>query len=204
MKKNALLKQMEFFDEMSKNDLTPNQYYLLCCIRDGVSSLLINTHLEVRNLNNKDWLMQDDKSAIGYKLAPKAHTLIDQLESLFKIKKKATTKQLLKSGYKENIQAYREMFPNQKLPSGKAARSAAGNLEKAFRWFFENFDYEWEVILKATAVYINEHQKNNYLYMRTSQYFIRKDNLSDLADICDNILSGGYQEEKKLYSVKVV
>ncbi len=203
MSKKNLLKQMEFFDEMSKHQLTPNQYYLLCCVRDGISSLLINTHLEIRNLKSKDWITQEE-SVSKYKLTPKAYTLIDQLETLFRVNKKKTTKQLLGDSFKNNIVSYREMFPNQKLPSGKAARSAVGNLEKAFRWFFENFDYSWEVILQATAVYINEHQKNNYLYMRTSQYFIRKDNLSDLADICDNILSGGYQEEKKLYSVKVV
>lgn len=195
---------MEFFDEMSKSELTPNQYYLLCCIRDSVSSLLINTHLEIRNLKSKGWLTQENEHIHEYKLTPKAYTLVDQLEMLFRINKKKTNKQLLGDTFKANIVSYREMFPNQKLPSGKAARSAVGNLEKAFRWFFENFDYEWKTILDATAVYINEHQKNNYLYMRTSQYFIRKDNLSDLADICDNILSGGYQEEKKLYSVKVV
>ena len=40
--------------------------------------------------------------------------------------------------------------------------------------------------------------------MRTSQYFIRKDNLSDLADLCENILNGGYEEEKKTIKVKVV
>lgn len=197
---------MEFFDEMSKNDLSPNQYYILCCIRDGVSCLVVNSQLELRILKSKDWITQAEvkKNVHEYKLTPKAYTLIDQLETLFRINKKKTNKQLLGDSFKNNIVSYREMFPNQKLPSGKAARSAVGNLEKAFRWFFENFDYSWEVILQATAVYINEHQKNNYLYMRTSQYFIRKDNLSDLADICDNILSGGYQEEKKLYSVKVV
>jgi hypothetical protein len=40
--------------------------------------------------------------------------------------------------------------------------------------------------------------------MRTSQYFIRKDNLSDLADFCEIMITDGYKEEKKLHSVKVV
>lgn len=203
MKKN-LLKQMEFFDEMSKRELSPNQYYLMCCIRDSVSPLKINTHLELRNLVSKGWLTQENPKVHEYKLTPKAYTLIDQLEKLFKINKRKTNKQLLGDKFKENIATYREMFPNQKLPSGKAARSAVGNLEKAFRWFFENFDYDWKIIFDATAIYINEHQKNNYLYMRTSQYFIRKDNLSDLADLCDNVISGGYEEEKRIHSIKVV
>ena len=102
----------------------------------------------------------------------------------------------MKDKFEQNIKAYNEMFPNQKLPSGKAARSAPGNLEKNFRWFFDNFKYDWELVLQATGVYINEHQKNNYLYMRTSQYFIKKDGLSDLADLCENIINGGYDDTK--------
>tara|TARA_R110002020_G_scaffold29571_10_gene93232 strand:- start:98 stop:694 length:597 start_codon:yes stop_codon:yes gene_type:complete len=198
MKKNKMLKQMEMFDEMSINKLSPNQYYLLCCIRDSISPLKINMHLELRSLIAEDWLTPENK------LTPKAHTLIGKIEKLFTIQKKKTSRALMKDNFMENIKAYKEMFPNQKLPSGKAARSANGNLEKAFRWFFDNFEYTWETILKATATYINEHQKNNYLYMRTSQYFIRKDNLSDLADLCENILTGGYEEEVKKIKVKVV
>lgn len=198
MKKTDLLKQMEMFDEMSVHKLSPNQYYLLCCIRDSISPLKINMHLELRSLLADGWLTSDNK------LTPKAHTLIDKIEKLFSIQKRKTSRALMKDQFEQNIKAYKDMFPNQKLPSGKAARSATGNLEKAFRWFFENFEYDWDIVLKATAVYINEHQKNNYLYMRTSQYFIRKDNLSDLADLCDNLLSGGYEEEEKRIKVKVV
>ena len=197
-KKLSLLKQMEMFDEMSVHKLSPNQYYLLCCIRDSVSPLRINMHLEIRSLVADGWLTADNK------LTPKSHTLIDKLEKLFSIQKRKTSRALMKDQFEKNIKLYSEMFPNQKLPSGKAARSAPGNLEKNFRWFFDNFNYEWELILQATAVYINEHQKNNYLYMRTSQYFIRKDNLSDLADLCENILNGGYEEEQKSIKVKVV
>ena len=70
MKKN-LLKQMEFFDEMSKRELSPNQYYLMCCIRDSVSPLKINTHLELRNLVSKGWLTQENPKVHEYKLTPK-------------------------------------------------------------------------------------------------------------------------------------
>ncbi len=40
--------------------------------------------------------------------------------------------------------------------------------------------------------------------MRTSQYFIRKDNLSDLADMCENIKNGGYKEQEHIIKTKVV
>ena len=106
--------------------------------------------------------------------------------------------------YKENIEVYKKMFPNMRLPSGKAARSAFGNLEKNFRWFFENYTYTWQIILKATAFYVSEHETKGWKYMRTSQYFIRKDSLSDLADFCEIVQSSGYDEDNKLKSVKVV
>lgn len=198
MAQKKLLLQMEMFDEMSRYNLSPNQYYLLCCIRDSVTPLKINMHLELRNLVSNEWLTKDNK------LTPKSITLIDKLEKLFSIQKKKTSSQLMGKGYKENVTKYKEMFPNIKLPTGKAARSAAGNLEKTFRWFFENFDYSWDTIFSATAHYINKYQKVEWAYMRTSQYFIRKDNISDLADYCDIVLTGGDDEEIRRHATKVV
>lgn len=189
---------MEMFDEMSRHGLSPNQYYLLCCIKDSVTPLKINMHLELRNLVSNQWITSDNK------LLPKSISLIDSIEKLFSIQKKKTSNILMGKGYKDNISKYREMFPNIKLPNGKAARSAVGNLEKAFRWFFENFEYDWDTVFKATAHYINKYQKDQWNYMRTSQYFIRKDNLSDLADYCDIILTGGDNDEERRHSVKVV
>ena len=55
-----LLKQMEFFNEMSMSELSPNQYYVLCCMRDSVSPLKINLHLELRNLLTREWITKDN------------------------------------------------------------------------------------------------------------------------------------------------
>lgn len=198
-KKNELLKQMEMFDEMSVESLTPNQYYLLCCMRDSITPLKINLHLELRNLISNGWVKEDRT------LAPKSYTLIGKIERLFVIQKTKTSNQLMTKGFKENIKKYREMFPNIKLPSGKASRSAVGNLEKAFRWFFENHNYTWPEIFEATAYYINEQEDNNWKFTRTSQYFIRKDHLSDLADYCEMIKTGGDKDsEGPTFTINVV
>ena len=189
---------MEMFDEMSAHGLSPNQYYLLCCMRDSMSPLKINLHLEHRALLANKWITENNK------LTPKAVTLVDKLERLFSLKKAMTSNQLLGQGFKENIIKYVEMFPNIKLDSGKAARSAYGNLEKNFRWFFENHSYSWELIFRATAKYVNEKQKVNWKFMRTSQYFIRKNQLSDLADYCEMIRTGGDQEPETRHTIKVV
>jgi len=196
--KRKMLQQMEMFDEMTTAGLTPNQYYLLCCIRDSVTPLKMNMHLELRNLKHNAWINSENK------LSPQAMTMIDQLEKLFKINKRKTSSHLMTDDFKLNIVKYKEMFPNIKLPSGKAARSASGNLEKNFRWFFENYDFKWSLIFEATARYCNEHQNNNWKFMRTSQYFIRKDSLSDLADYCEMVATGGDDEVKPTHEVKVV
>jgi hypothetical protein len=195
---SKLLQQMELFDEISVAGLSPNQFYLLCCIHDSITPLRINLHLELRYLINEGWLTKENQ------LAPKSTDLIQKIETYFSLKKKRTSKQLMGEEFSKNILKYREMFPNKKLPSGKAARCSPGNLEKAFRWFFENYNYSWDIIFKATAHYVNTQQKSGDKYMRTSQYFIRKDDLSDLANVCDAIEHNGLQEEKNSLNVKVV
>jgi hypothetical protein len=205
-KQKKILKQMKIFDAVTKEGLAPNSYYVLCSIRESVLPSEINIHRELKSLVEHEWIKENDESAIGapYSLTPKAVTLIDKLEKLFILKKSLTSSQLMGEDAKANITKYNEMFPNVKLPTGKAARAAYGNLEKNFRWFFENHKYEWDVIFKATAQYVNEYQQNNYKFMRTSQYFIRKNHLSDLADRCENLNTGGDQVIATRHATKVV
>ena len=56
--------------------------------------------------------------------------------------------------------------------------------------------------------YIEEYKLKNYEYMRTSQYFIRKQNAdksfeSDLATYCD-MLNEGSSDEENIFKEKVV
>lgn len=205
-KNNLLLNQMELFDLITSSKLTPNQYYILCCMYDSVTPIRMNFKLELKSLIEDKWLsVKADK----YTLEPKSHTLIKKIEKLFKIQKKKTSIQLMNSNYKENILAFKMIFPNIKLPSGRAARSATKNLETAFRWFFENHEYSWETILKATNKYVDEYEIDNK-YMSCSLYFIRKqisgtkDFMSKLADYCDFVESGGDENNKPIFSQKVV
>ena len=95
----------------------------------------------------------------------------------------------------QKIQEYVEIFPNRKLSSGKYARVNPKNLETSFRWFFETYNYNWDMIITATEKYVDEYSIRNYEYMRTAQYFLRKQTLdkafdSELATYCDLINSG--------------
>lgn len=201
MQSKTNMDMMEMFDIISKHELTPNQFYLLYCIRENIGSLHINIHQELRTLEAMGWLK--DK-----KLTLKAEPLLQQVESFFKVQKKKTTEQVLGNGHSEYIEQYLLLFPKIKLPSGKAARSDKRNIETAFKWFFENYSYSWETIIKASAYYVDEFEKKGYLYMQTSQYFIRKQSSdkswgSELANWCSIIEDGG-PEIPDHFSEKVV
>ncbi len=208
MKNNVLLKQMELFDMITSAKLTPNQYYLLCCMHDSVTPIRMNLRLELKSLIEDKWVTNKDVEH-GYVLAPKSVTLIKKVERLFKIQKSKTSAQLMNKNYKENILAFRNIFPNEKLPSGRAARSAIGNLETCFRWFFDNHEYDWPTILLATELYVSEFDYDKK-YMTCSQYFVRKQPagtnsfISKLADYCEFIKSGGEVVKKATFSTKVV
>lgn len=210
MKKKTDSSMMEMFNIMIREKVTPNEFYMLYSIKHGISPLFINIHQELRSVINKD-LVKDTTDAKGfaYELKPKAHSLIDQVEMYFNIEKKKTAKQLMGDDYQKNIEEYIKLFPAIKLPSGKYARSDKKNLESAFRWFTSTYDYSWDTILKATAAYIDEYERNNFMYMQTSQYFIRKQQpdkswSSELANVCARIESGDTEPDTNFFSEKVV
>jgi hypothetical protein len=63
-------------------------------------------------------------------------------------------------------------------------------------------------VFKATDFYISEYRKNDYLYMKTSQYFISKQDKhkvkhSELADYCD-MIKDGVEKDDDFFQEKVV
>jgi len=192
---------------ISQRGLSPNQLYLLYSMRTGIATSHINIHLELRALESGGWLKNQESSKVPI-LSPEAVALVDQVESFFKVSKKKTDNLVMGEGYKENIEKYLEIFPKIKLPSGKAARSDKKNVETAFKWFFETHEYSWDSVLKATEAYVSDYETRRYLYMQTSQYFIRKQQgdktwNSELANWCA-IVEGGVVEQRPHFSEKVV
>ena len=205
-KKNTQLKQMEMFDIITKEGLTPNQYYVLCSMKDSVSPARVNLSNELRALSEKGWVdVMENRTC---KLNTKSYPLIQKMEKFFKLQKKKTSMQLMGVEHMKHIEEYREIFPAKKLPSGKFARVSVSNLENAFRWFFENHEYSWDIILQATAKYIDEYERKNYLYMQTSQYFVRKQQAdktwgSELTNWCSALENGDSEEEGPRFQDKV-
>ena len=160
----------EMFKILIRNNLPPNRFYMLWSVKEGVTAPLINAELEYKILKRDGWILEDGK------ISAEGKRVIKQAEAYFKVKKKKTSTQLMGNNFEENIKKYNELFPKIKFPSGKAARSALGNLESAFRWFFQNYEYDWDLIFKATNVYLDEREAENWNYSRNSQYFVRKQN----------------------------
>jgi hypothetical protein len=175
----------EVYTRLLKMQLSPNAFYVLYCINKSVIPAdFVNAKIETKRLISDNWLTEK------LKLTEKSLIFMEEIESFFKKTKKKTSTDLMGSDFVENMQTYVELFPNRKLPSGKYARTTIKNLESSFKWFFENYNYSWDTILKATEKYVDEFSIRSYNFMRTSQYFIRKQNIdksfeSELANYCE-------------------
>lgn len=193
----------DIFTRLIQEGLTPNTYYVLHCIKEKiVPHKSVNKELECKRLQTDHWLTEN------LELTSKSLIFMEEINGYFKRTKKKTSQDLMGQDFVKNIEKYVEIFPNKKLSSGKYARVNAKNLEAPFRWFFENYDYNWEEIMKATEKYVDEFSVRRYEFMRTAQYFIRKQNIdksfeSDLATYCEIIRSGD-DEEQVYFSEKVV
>ena len=194
----------EIFNKLIKEKLTPNSLFVLHCIKNklSVSKTLANSDLEVWRLISEDWLNAN------LQLTSKSLIFMEELSSYFRKSKKKTSKDLMGDDFDNKIKLYNSLFPAKKLGSGKYARTNVKTLEASFRWFFDTYDYDWHTILLATKKYVFEYKMKNYEYMRTSQYFIRKQNTdksfeSDLATYCD-MLNEVDSNEQDIFRDKIV
>ena len=193
----------EIFLKLIEQGLTPNSLYILYCIKEKiVPHKSVNKEIECKRLQRDAWLSE------SLELTSKSIIFMTEIDGYFKKSKKKTSKDLMGQNFMQNIEAYVNIFPNKKLSSGKYARVPAKNLENAFRWFFDTFNYDWETIFLATQKYVFEYESSNYEYMRNSQYFVRKQNIdktwdSDLATYCE-YLNNNPDEDKNVFSELIV
>ena len=142
-------------------------------------SFIPNIKIEFSRLQDKGLL---DPSL---SLTPMGKKLLQECRDIESYKKK---KKADHGDWTSLIEQDRQIFPTGH-GSGKAFRSPVRELLPRFEWFFENYEYSWEVVLGATRKYV-ESKKDDPTYMRTSAYFIRKQDsskvdISDLAHWCE-------------------
>lgn len=92
------------------------------------------------------------------------------------------------------LKRMRDLFPAKVKTGNKLVKSALNKgLIQRLKEFTIEYGYSLEDIYKATQLYIKTSKDNNYEYMRTLFYFIKKQGQgSDLADYCEQIISGDY------------
>lgn len=192
------------FNHIAEAKLTPNQFYLLYCINQGITAPLINMHQELRVLIGAGWLVShpDLTGGFNYQPQPNALSLISKIDSYFGVQVKKSNNSIMGDDFEANAEKYNVIFPRMKLPSNKPARSPLKEIITAFREFFKEYDYTWDEIHAGAAYYIEEEEKKGYKYTRTSRYFIRKQDtdkswVSDLAGYCELVRSGEDFEESK-------
>tara|TARA_R110002020_G_scaffold36503_5_gene109819 strand:+ start:15781 stop:16305 length:525 start_codon:yes stop_codon:yes gene_type:complete len=161
-------------------------------MKEKIAVPQIEQHKEVKGLLYGGFAIINDTKV---NITDKGRKLMVKYDNHFTLAKKKTNLQLMGKDFLNNIEKYRELFPAKKLPSGKLARVNIKTLTNGFTWFFGEYDYTWQEVLKATAQYVNEYEDNDYMYMKTSQYFITKEDKSktkhsELADYCDMVREG--------------
>lgn len=129
------------------------------------------------------------------KLSHGALFILQEFETLLSKTKKSVASDVLGTDSVNRINEYRNMFPAAKLPSGELGRQSVQELKDKFVWFFKTYpEYDWNLVLDATDYYIYTKQKDNYMYMVTSSYFIQKTDTKSkvskslLADYCQMLL----------------
>lgn len=85
---------------------------------------------------------------------------------------------------------------------GRPLRTHPLNLTTKMKKFMDKYNFDKDTILKATKEYINSQARSvdGHKYTRTAHYFIAKGiggtSTSDLADWCQRVKSGDFDEEK--------
>lgn len=97
----------------------------------------------------------------------------------------------------EFVAEYRDLFPKGS-PNGYPAKGDKnGCIKKMKKFLKDNPEYNEDIILTATKLYVAKKKMENYRYMKAADYFIIKDNISLLASYCEEITTSGETEEKK-------
>ncbi len=171
-------------------NITANQFFLLYSKRSNIP--FKQTKADVLYLKSINFLDENGD------ITPIGNIVLDNIVK--GVTKKDKPKKEVPPDLKENINKYLKLWPNIRLPSGKLAISDEQNLIRVFTWFLNTYDYSWEVIFKATYLYISEYAEKDYKFMRTSQFFVMKTDVnkiisSELANYCQMVVNGDIEEK---------
>lgn len=177
---------------VDKLAITPNGLYILICLQKGMAPKLVNIPQETSLLEAAGYLHNNALTDSALEIIAKAAYL----------SRTSKTKIHLKDEDLQKMELYRLQFPPGKLPSGSSSRTSISELRPRFEWFFAKFPqyFNWDLVLRATALYIDEYEPRQYEFMRNSENFIYKQDLNKimkslLADYCQHVIDGAISQE---------
>ena len=92
----------------------------------------------------------------------------------------------VKAFVETNVNAYRALFSKQKKGTTGLRHGSLGDkqacIDKLIKWFKKTkFKYSWKEVLDSTEYYVSLQKPNNYTYLQNADYFIYKNNRSNLS-----------------------
>lgn len=194
----------ELYDYLAGQSITPNGLFILHATYHGYMYVgYINFKSEQYRLSLTGHLAEDKKGLSStYKITDKGLHIIREAEAIMAKMKRAKKTEIPFSDWEEKIEAYNNLFPKgKKAGSSVSFRTNPKDLFDRFKWFFKEYpEYTWEEVMAATEKYMKVFEESNdFTYMQTSKYFIKKEDksktvTSTMADICYNIKAGNDED----------
>lgn len=179
-------------DKLIEDSINLNQF-LLCQFIYLQESKLLNNYINQFNkfVTKADFDLLVDKGYLGMHQKD-----VYSFTNAFVTKKfinrfieKPSKSKLEKESVEDWIDGWYNLFPKGVKSGGYLVRSSRIDcINKMVKFVKKYPQYSKDIILKATADYIDYYRLNNWKYMSLAHYFISKNDVSALASACDNIL----------------
>lgn len=94
------------------------------------------------------------------------------------------------------IDRFLELWPKRtRNKAGEYLLSNKTDLEKKLKSFFKKYrSYNYDLVLRATEMYLNKQRENGFEYCNAAHYFVSKSSVSKLASECEGILQGNEEQ----------
>lgn len=185
------MKIEEVIDVTLKLQITFNQFFILYLVtkkdNDTLSTYISSngqfTFEEIHDLIKRDLLINEIEGNVTSFTLSKLSTT-----SLFQKSLKSVLKQQI--DISSWIDDWYELFPKGIKSGGYYVKTSKKGCEKKLKKFLlENPEYDSEIIIGATKLYIMEMESKGYDRMKLAPNFIEKDSVSMLSGYCEQYVS---------------
>jgi hypothetical protein len=180
---------LNYFNQLKKKGLTPNQYYILYCCKHNIQANLLDVNIIKSDaaLLKAFGILNDD-----YSLTEKGEETLLSFDLIFKKTKIKFDEDVMGDDYMTNITKYRGYFPNSKKASTTEIKA------KISTFFVQNPSITWDVIFKAVELYFSESREEKYIMKASNFIMVQRGgvNVYTLLEYCERISNGEEASEK--------